>query len=209
VTVSTLMKGVTPHGGGYRVRMLFAGERLQATFATVEEANRTAVQWEHLRALGLRPEMTAASPTVRRDAQTLHDRKKISGRKRKLRPRGLEWWDRCLRPWLDGPFASLPPAALSKRIVEEWYVGRATVAPKTATDELGALKALVRTYPGYDLSILSIEPVPHQPRVRRALTVDELDFLGFDRPPRQAIQVRNRRLADQLNAEWIERYRAT
>lgn len=35
-----------------------------------------------------------------------------------------------------------------------------------------------------------------------------LDFLGLEVPQRGSIQVRNRRLADRLNAEWIQRYRA-
>ena len=35
-----------------------------------------------------------------------------------------------------------------------------------------------------------------------------LDFLGLKLPPGRLIKARNRRLADQLNAQWIDRYRA-
>ena len=35
-----------------------------------------------------------------------------------------------------------------------------------------------------------------------------LDSLGIALPPGRAIEVRHRRLADELNAEWIDRYRA-
>ena len=35
-----------------------------------------------------------------------------------------------------------------------------------------------------------------------------LDFLGLERPPGHQIKARHRRLADALNAQWIERYRA-
>ena len=35
-----------------------------------------------------------------------------------------------------------------------------------------------------------------------------LDSLGIALPPGRAIEVRHRRLADELNAQWIERYRA-
>ena len=35
-----------------------------------------------------------------------------------------------------------------------------------------------------------------------------LDFLGLQLPPGGEIRIRHRRLADQLNAQWIDRYRA-
>ena len=40
------------------------------------------------------------------------------------------------------------------------------------------------------------------------VTRDTLDFLGIRLPPGRAIKARNRRLADELSAEWIDRYRA-
>jgi trehalose 2-sulfotransferase len=40
------------------------------------------------------------------------------------------------------------------------------------------------------------------------VTRDILDFLGIELPPGREISARHRRLADELNAEWIERYRA-
>jgi LPS sulfotransferase NodH len=36
-----------------------------------------------------------------------------------------------------------------------------------------------------------------------------LDYLGIELPPSRSIQVRHRRLADELNTQWIKRYRAT
>ena len=38
--------------------------------------------------------------------------------------------------------------------------------------------------------------------------VGVLDFLGLELPPGRAIETSHRRLADELSAEWIERYRA-
>ena len=35
-----------------------------------------------------------------------------------------------------------------------------------------------------------------------------LEFLGLKLPPGRLIKARNRRMADELNARWIERYRA-
>lgn len=35
-----------------------------------------------------------------------------------------------------------------------------------------------------------------------------LGFLGLKLPPGRPIETRHRRLADELNAEWIDRYRA-
>ena len=35
-----------------------------------------------------------------------------------------------------------------------------------------------------------------------------LDFLGLELPSGRPIETRNRRLADELNARWIDRYRA-
>lgn len=39
------------------------------------------------------------------------------------------------------------------------------------------------------------------------VTSDILDFLGLDLPPGREIRARHRRLADELNARWIDRYR--
>ena len=40
------------------------------------------------------------------------------------------------------------------------------------------------------------------------MTRKTLDFLGIRLPPGRTIEARNRRLADELSAEWIDRYRA-
>ncbi len=37
---------------------------------------------------------------------------------------------------------------------------------------------------------------------------DILDFLGLRLPPGRLIKTQNRRLADELNAQWIDRYRS-
>jgi trehalose 2-sulfotransferase len=39
------------------------------------------------------------------------------------------------------------------------------------------------------------------------VTSDILDFLGLDLPPGREIRARHRRLADELNTRWIDRYR--
>jgi LPS sulfotransferase NodH len=40
------------------------------------------------------------------------------------------------------------------------------------------------------------------------VTRDILDFLGLELPPGHEILARHRRLADGLNTQWIDRYRA-
>ena len=56
-----------------------------------------------------------------------------------------------------------------------------------------------------------------QPRIVRYEDLDAdpvgvvcevLDFLSLELPPGRQIKTRNRRLADELNAQWIDRYRA-
>ena len=39
------------------------------------------------------------------------------------------------------------------------------------------------------------------------VTCGILDFLKLELPPGRKIQTRHRRLADELNAQWIDRYR--
>jgi LPS sulfotransferase NodH len=40
------------------------------------------------------------------------------------------------------------------------------------------------------------------------LTLDVLDFLGLNLPPERKILAQHQRLADEINARWIQRYRA-
>ena len=40
------------------------------------------------------------------------------------------------------------------------------------------------------------------------IACEVLDFLGLKLPPGRLIKTRNTRLADELNAQWIDRYRA-
>lgn len=35
-----------------------------------------------------------------------------------------------------------------------------------------------------------------------------LEFLGLELPPGRPVETRHRRLADALNTEWVDRYRA-
>jgi LPS sulfotransferase NodH len=57
-----------------------------------------------------------------------------------------------------------------------------------------------RRYRYCGLSRLSVDPVGVTHRI--------LDFLDLELPPGRELAVQHRRLADELNAQWIARYRA-
>ena len=84
--------------------------------------------------------------------------------------------------------------------------------------DCGALSELCRTIDLHNaawerfFASVGVEPYPIRyedlDRDPVSVTRDILDFLGLELPPGHKMQVRHRRLADELNARWIERYRA-
>jgi integrase len=186
VTSSTLLlPGVDQHGTGYRVRVRFGSTRHTETgFANPDAANARALELRRLRAAGLTPAQAPTMLTLRAAADQLLVRKRTAvSRKtrRRLRRRGIEWWERATRPWREGPFADFPLELLPRSPLEDAILARAAVTPKSARDELAGLLATLR-YAGsrgasFDPALLTIERLPASTRARLALTVAEIDLL--------------------------------
>lgn len=187
---STLLPGVSRHRSKFRVRVQFApGVRVIETHATADEANARLLELKRMREAGLVPATAPLELTLREACDALLARKRATvSRKthRRLRERGVEWWERATRPWRDGPFADLPLPLLRRDRLEDAILARAAVAAKTAGDELYGLKAALR-YAGergarFDAAILQIEPIARMRRRRHALTGPELEFLAGHAP---------------------------
>jgi integrase len=199
VTTSTepvLLDGVERYGAGYRVRIRFpkhlvpSGRHIETVrtnpaLRTPGGANARALALVELREAGVSPIVAAAQGRTLADATgDFLRRKKVSGRNRQLRRRGVEFWERSCRPWLEGEHASTPLSLLRRDQVETTILARALLAPTSARNELQALKATLRhaADPAVDPSIFTIEPIATCPRTRRALTLDELDLLAACAP---------------------------
>ena len=161
------------------------GTHIETGIRTPELANARALELRAMRAAGVSPLAVASSGrTLAEGADALLKHKRISGRNRKLRARGVEHWARSLKPWREGEHASTPLTLLSRQQVESTILDRALEAPTAARNELQALKAVIRAEanPGIDQSILTIEAIAVEPRQRRALSLDELDLLAACAP---------------------------
>lgn len=103
----------------------------------------------------------------------------IGGRKGKLRPRSIEFIERSLHIWkADARLAATKLPVLRRADVEDVTARRAAAHPRSAKNELEALKAVLRDARArghrIDPLLLEIPTVGHEAREGRALTVDEL-----------------------------------
>lgn len=184
---TVLLPGVDAHGAGYRVRVRFGAHRhVEAGFATPDAANARALELRTIRDAGLLPAAVPVESTLAAAAEALIARKRVSGKRKPLRKRGLEYWERSCKPWLDGDFAALPLSLLRRDRVEDAVLSRAAAAPTAAKHELEALKATLK-YAGdrgarFDPALLTIEPVPVTPRQRVAVSVEALEALAACAP---------------------------
>jgi integrase len=184
-TTAQLLPGVDRHGAGWRVRISFNSRpHIETGFPTPDRANARALELRELRTAGMRPDATPAERTLAELADELLTRKRVSGRGRALRPRGLEHWTRATKPWREGELAELPVHLLRRDRVQATVLARAADAPTSARNELQALKAIIRyaADPAIDQSILTIEAIAVTPRRRRALDVAELELLAEHAP---------------------------
>jgi integrase len=190
-TPPTLLPGVSKHGKGWRVRLAFPGmpRYAETGLSSPDAANARSIELRNLRTLGLTPAAAPLELVLRDAAQLLFERKcsTVSRKtKRKLEGRGLEHWQRSLKPWREGELAALPLSMLRRDRVEDVVLARAAEAPTSARNELEALKAVLRNAGArgarFELSLLSIDPVIVERRRRRALTVPELELLAFCAP---------------------------
>lgn len=186
LTTTKLLPGVDRHGAGYRCRLSLNGAMHTETgLASADRANARILELRELRRLGLPPSAAPAERTLAEATLAFLARKQVSGRGRRLRPRGLEYWQRSCKPWLEGDHAQqLPLRLLRRQRLEQTILTRAATAPTAARNELQALKAILRyaADPDLDQSILTIEPIAVDVRTRRALSVDELELLAGHAP---------------------------
>lgn len=106
-------------------------------------------------------------------------RKALGGRKGKLRPRSVEFIERSLHLWkANARLAGTKLPALRRAEVEDAIAVRASKHPRSAKNELEALKAVLRDARSrghrIDPLLLEIPAIGHEAREGRALTVDEL-----------------------------------
>lgn len=186
MTVTTAqLPGVDRHGAGWRVRVSINGTpHIETGFPTLDQANRRVLELRELRRLRLPASAIPAERTLAEAAEAFLARKRVSGRGRRLRRRGLEHWQRACLPWLAGEHADTPLRLLRRQKLEQTILVRAADTPTSARNELQALKAIVRyaADPDLDQSILTIEPIAVTPRQRRALTVEQLELLADSAP---------------------------
>jgi integrase len=185
LTTAKLLPGVDRHGAGYRCRLSLNGSlHIETGLASADRANARILELRELRRLGLPPSAAPAERTLAEATLAFLARKQVSGRGRRLRPRGLEHWGRSCKPWLEGEHGGLPLRLLRRQRLEQTILTRAATAPTAARNELQALKAILRyaADPDLDQSILTIEPIAVDARTRRALSVDELELLAGHAP---------------------------
>lgn len=106
-------------------------------------------------------------------------RKALGGRRGKLRPRSVEFIERSLAFWkADKRLAATKLPVLRRAEIEDAIAVRAEAHPRSAKNELEALKAVLRDARArghrVDPLLLEIPAIGHEPREGRALTVDEL-----------------------------------
>lgn len=151
-----------------------------------------------------------APATLADEIAAFKERKRaFGGRRGPLRPRSLEFVDRSLSVWLrDTKLARTPVPQLRRAPIEDVAARRAARHPRSAKNELEAIKAVLREARSrgqrVDAAIFEIPAVAHTPRRGRALTVDELYELAswFPEHTRRLVL-----LAGQIGARqrfWFE-----
>jgi integrase len=104
----------------------------------------------------------------------------MGGRRGKLRPRGIEWYAKSIKPW--APMRDVLVPALRRASVEDHVVARAAAAPVAARNELQVLKAVLRRAESrgqqVDPNIYAIPAIVSETRDARPLTLDELDEIA-------------------------------
>jgi hypothetical protein len=188
VSITTLLPGVDQHGAGFRVRLRFPGltrPHTETGFTTPDTANARVLELRALRDAGLTPASAPTELTLAQACDALLTRKRtaVSRRRRqRLRPRGLEHWERSLKCWRTGDYAALPLSHLRHDLIDDMLLKREAEAPTSARNELEGLKAVLRYALSrgarFDHTILAIDPILTEPREMRAITAAELELLA-------------------------------
>jgi len=172
---------IRKRGDGWQVRVAPFSDKTVPTRAIAERVERTL---KERKALG---DLYIEDPTTLGDELDLHmERKQLGGRRGKLRPRSIEFVAQNLRPWQ--PLRDVAIPNLRRAIVEDHVRARARVAPVAARNELAELKAALRDAQArgqrVDPSIFTLELGRTNPRLGRALTIDDLDAIEAHMPAR-------------------------
>lgn len=145
---------------------------------TKEAANKLELDLKLRRSMGDLYEAPALT-LGRAIDEHIERRKALGGRKGKLRPRSIEFIERSLQIWkANDRLAGVKLPVLRRADVEDVIATRAALHPRSAKNELEALKAVLRDARArghrVDPLLLEIPAIGHEPRDGRALTVDEL-----------------------------------
>lgn len=110
----------------------------------------------------------------------------MGGKRGRLRPAGVRFYQDCARPW--DPLRNTPVPALRRRQVEDHIAARAAVAPTAARNELQFLKAALRAAQSrgqqVDVGIFEIDPIRVEEQEGVALEYSELLGLASWLPER-------------------------
>lgn len=127
----------------------------------------------------------------------------MGGRRGKLRPASVAFYEQSVAPW--EPLRDVLLPNLRRSLVEDHIAARAKVAPVAARNELQFAKAALRgaTARGQqvDPGILTIDPVRHEAVEGRALELDELHAITSWMPERIKRVVP---LCGSLGLRWSE-----
>lgn len=173
---------IRKRGTGFQVRVRPFPEQTLPTKASAQRVERHLKERKALGELFLEEPTTFGEELDGR----LERKKTMGGRRGALRPKTVEYYEQCVKPW--EPLRWIPIPQLRRSIVEQHIMQRARVAPVAASNELEFAKATLRDAESrgqrVDRAIYSIEPIHHEPAEGRALEVDELDAIAAWMPER-------------------------
>jgi integrase len=139
-----------------------------------------------MRSAGIRSTPPDRLPTLAEASESFLARKRISGKRGPLSPKGILYYEHSSRPWREGQFSSLPLDLLDRGSIEDAVLERASKHAVSARNELQILKAILLYAQGrghrFDPALLTIEPVATPRHEKRALSADELEFLAAYAP---------------------------
>jgi integrase len=169
-------------GSGWQVRVRpFA----DVTLPTREAAETVELDLKLRKKLG---QLYQEKPTMfgaELDAQ-LARKKAMGGRRGRLRPATVAFYEQCVAPW--EPLRDVLLPNLRRALVEDHVAARAAVAPVAARNELQFAKAALRAASArgqqVDPGIFTIDPVRHETGEGRALEFDELNAIASWMPER-------------------------
>lgn len=116
----------------------------------------------------------------------LERKRSMGGRRGKLRPATVSFYEQCVAPW--EPLRGIQLPNLRRAVVEDHVAARAAAAPVAARNELQFAKAALREAESrgqqVDVGIFSIDAIHHEAGEGQALELDQLDAIAAWLPER-------------------------